>query len=113
MRSDKEDMILRKMTEDDVPPSCLVLMEYLNIDLNDLSKEAYYVGDGLDLFRYLIKHLGGLPFRIPRVKNLQKAHIKYLQERKESEPDVTLQRLIVETKLDEKTVRRYLSEINK
>ena len=112
MPKDKENEILRRLKPEDVPEGCEVLLEYLtSLDLEAIKNEAYFVGDGLDLFRYLVKHLGGLPFRLPRVKSLQGAHIRYLKDRISTEPAVSVRRLVFETKLDEKTVREYLRMI--
>lgn len=111
MQSNKEDKILMFLTEEDITEGCAVLSEYLNITTEDLAKEKYYKADGLDLTRYLIKHLGGLSFRLPKVSKLRGPYIKYIKARLEEEPRLNIKRLVVETKLDEKTIREYLREI--
>jgi hypothetical protein len=110
----KEDDILKHLTAKDVPEGCEILFEYLsNLDLEALKKEKFYVGDGLDLFRYVVKHLGGLPLRIPRIEKLKYAYISYFKDRMDSEPGLNVRRLMHDTKLDDKTIRKYLSEAKK
>ena len=107
----KKDGILKFLTEDDIPESCAVLIDYLDINVEWLQGEPFYVGDGMDLFRYLVKHLEGLQFRIPRLRTMQKAHRRYLEARRINEPEVSLPRLALDTGLDEKTIREYLRDM--
>jgi hypothetical protein len=105
------DEILKHLTIEDVPESCELLVEYLNIDAEVLQREAFYMGDNLDVFRYLIKHLEGISFRIPRLKALPSVQLRYITKRILKRPAISVQRLSFETGLDEKTIREYLRNI--
>lgn len=110
MNSDK---ILRYLQKEDIPESCELLVEYLNIDADSLRDEAFFVGDGLDVFRFLLKNLEGITFRIPRIKSMQGLLLKFLTNRLFKDPSLSTQRLSHETGLDEKTIRQYIRVITK
>jgi len=112
MRVSREDEVLKRLTIDDIPESCAFLADYLYGDFGELSEEIkrapYYRGDGLDLMRYLIKHLGGMTCSLPKLNRMRSVCSKYIQDRLAEEPDVTVKRLSLEMNICEKVVREYL-----
>lgn len=107
----KRDGILRHLTAEDIPEACAVLTDYLDIDTETLKREKFYVGDGLDMFRYLLKHLDGLEFKIPRLRTMQEVHKRYINERTSCDKNLSVPRLSLDTGLDERTIRAYLREL--
>lgn len=110
MRAKSEDEILKRLTNEDLPDGCGVLLDYLGGDLDCLTAEIknspFYVGDGLDLMRYIIKHMGGITVNVPNVYRMRDVWKRYVLER--ASQSTNLKRLSCEIGVDERTLRKYL-----
>lgn len=103
------DLILSELSRDDLPEAYDIFLDYLSdLNIESLKKEEFYRGDGLDIFRFLLKYLEGQTLKISRVKSMRTLITRYLRTRRINEPDVPINRLAAEAGLDERTVRDYL-----
>lgn len=107
------DELLKCLREEDLPEGMDIFVEYFkDFKFQDIESEQFYCGDGFDFFRYLIKYFDGIAIKSPKLKSMKSLYLRYIQQRKEERPEITQNRLAMETGLDERTIRSYLKELD-
>ncbi len=105
----KINEILKQLNINDIRELSELDLEDL-IGLNDakLAEEAFFVGDGLDVIRYLFKYYQGTIIRVPQVQKREKLLKRYIRQRKAMNLNISYTCLARETGMTVRTIRKYL-----
>jgi len=107
-----KDEILKCLREEDLPESMDLIID-LSKQLTEtpIENEAFFIGDGLDLIRWLLKYHDGINILPPMLKRNKSLILRYLQKRLKTMPEISSSRLSRETGICGKVIREYLKEI--
>lgn len=108
------DGILKCLQKEDLPESMGLFVDlFEQCSIDEIQKEKFYVGDGLDVVRYAIKFLGGLSVVFPQVKSIKQTTMRFIDRQLRDCPDVHVHKLSKDTELNERTVKEYMKELGR
>jgi hypothetical protein len=98
--------------EDISSDGCQNIVKISDEFLLDMHRNSFNRQDGLDLFRYMCKHLQGENIHIPQIKSITPIYLRYIRHEKEQNPEISTNKLARILGKDTDTIRKFLRRLD-